>query len=327
MYLVIEIRQLKVRERSQLSSTLIPVIRYFMTSTYDLTFNHYHPMGWLRCSGDDTASFLQGQFTNELRGLVPRQSAYGLWLDQKGKVLADSFILRGDLENEFWVGSVFSPAATIRERLEAYVIADDVVIEDLTAVWTGFTLIGDGARKWLEERHRQGFWFPGRRTRSENMEWVLPRTHAAEAKSLLLAAGAREVSTREIESQRIAAGIPAVPQDIGPGELPQEGGLDEDAISFTKGCYLGQEVMARLKSMGRVRRRLMRVNGYGNHPAVLPAPLFLGARHVGELRSAVPDASGGFAGLALLSLIHVTAESTLAFGPEQEPTVRLAAAP
>jgi folate-binding Fe-S cluster repair protein YgfZ len=97
--------------------------------------------------------------------------------------------------------------------------------------------------------------------------------------------------------------------------LPNEGGLEHDATSYTKGCYLGQEVMARLKSMGQVRRRLMRVEGPGAVPAELPVPFFVGGKKVGELRSAV-RVGDGFVGLAMISLLGMTGRPLLSFSPE-----------
>jgi folate-binding protein YgfZ len=298
-----------------------------MNSLSSLAFYPYIPAAWLRITGGDASGFLQGQFTNELRGLTPAGASYGLWLNQKGKVLADSFVLPGAAAGEFWVGSLFSTAAVIRERLEAYVIADDVVIEDQTAGWAGVALIGGGAGAWLAAEPRLGVTFPGRRTRGESCEWVFPAGHLAAVRARLVAAGMRELSASELDRLRIQAGIPAVPADLGPGELPNEGGLEADAISYTKGCYLGQEVMARLKSMGRVRRRLLRVAGAGEKFPAPPAALFLGARKVGELRSAAPDGAGGFVGLALLSLLPLTPSAVLAFAADGEPTVRLTDAP
>ena len=109
---------------------------------------HWRPACLLRVSGADAETFLQGQFTNDLcilrasRTDIRAKSVgiYGLWLTLKGKVLADSFIVRA--EDYFWVISYFSPAAAIRERLESYVIADDVIIEDHTADWRGLTVFG-----------------------------------------------------------------------------------------------------------------------------------------------------------------------------------------
>src|SRR5688500_2187714 len=78
----------------------------------------WKPMCWLRVSGGDASNFLQGQFTNDLRLLDKSAAVYGLWLTVKGKVLADSFVLRGGAPDEFWIGSYFSSSDTIRERLE-----------------------------------------------------------------------------------------------------------------------------------------------------------------------------------------------------------------
>ena len=276
----------------------------------------WKPAAWLRVNGADAANFLQGQFTQELRGLAAGEARYGLWLSVKGKVLADSFVCRGAEPDEFCIGSYFSPAAVIRDRLESHIIADDVTIEDVTDAWSGVSLLGESAPAPLV-----GFSFRGRRSREPVMEWVYPRSITAEF------AGAREIDAVEMTRRRIEAGIPAVPVDIGPGDLPNEGGLEADAISFTKGCYLGQEVMARLKSMGQVRRRLLRVHGTGAGAPAPPAPLFLGARQVGELRSAIDDEAGGFLGLAMLSLLHLTPEAALAFAPDAAPVVRLIDAP
>jgi folate-binding protein YgfZ len=250
--------------------------------------------------GTDAAGFLQGQFTNDLRQVGATGAVYGLWLDQKGKVLADSFIGHGATAEEFWIASVGSPGAVIRQRLEDYIIADDVAVEDLTAETSGLALIGDGTGEWLASAPRPGRFFRGRRSGGENWEWIFPTSSAAVAASAL--AGGREWAADEVERRRILAGIPSVPADLGPGDLPNEGGLEADAISYTKGCYLGQEIMARLKSKGRIRRRLHRVNGSGPAPAA-PAALWQGGAKVGELRSAAPDESGsGFVGVALLSL-------------------------
>ena len=294
----------------------------FSTST---AFYAWQPAAWLRVEGNDASAFLQGQFTNELRGLSPGGVVYGLWLDLKGRVLADSFVLRGAAADEFWVGSCFSPAAVIRERLESYVIADDVTITDATTEWAGVSLLGDGAWAALTAEPCVGLVFRGRRERGENVEWIFPVAKTAAVRARL--GGLRELEAGEMARRRIVAGIPAVPVDVGPGDLANEGGLEVDAISYTKGCYLGQEVMARLKSMGRVRRRLLRVAGVGEEIPVLPAALFSGSRKIGELRSAVFDGAGGWVGLAMLSLLHLVPGAALSLAADALPTVKLLDAP
>jgi folate-binding protein YgfZ len=286
-------------------------------------FFRWRPAAWLRVGGADAAAFLQGQFTNDLRPLaqVGAAAVYGLWLTLKGKVLADSFVVRG-VADEYWVGSYDSPAAVIRERLESYVIADDVVIEDRTAEWAGISVLGPGAMT----PEGEGAWvFPGRRDRGENHEWMYP-VSAGEPAWVRDHQGPW-LTAEEVTRRRIGAGIPAIPADVGPGDLPNEAGLEAEAISYTKGCYLGQEVMARLKSMGQVRRRLVRVGGAGESIPALPVPLFGGGRAVGELRSAVRDGAGGWSGLAMLSRLQVAAGAELAWTPQGNPAVRVLEAP
>lgn len=284
-------------------------------------FHRWQPAAWLRITGSDAAIFLQGQLTNELRGLAAGHAVYGLWLTVKGKVLADSFVLRGREEDEFWAGSYFSPAATIRERLEAFVIADDVTVEDRTADWRAVSVLGEVQGAVAGE----AFMFPGRRTREKNMEIVFPVSASEQAGGAW--AGLPEIGAEEMARRRVAAGIPAVPAEVGPGDLPNEAGLDAEAVSYTKGCYLGQEVMARLKAMGQVRRRLLRVRGARPAPPALPAPLFVAGRQAGELRSAVPDGAGGFMGFAMLSLLQVTGPAVALAWADGTPAGSLVDAP
>lgn len=282
----------------------------------------WRPACWLRVTGEDAAIFLQGQFTNDLRGVPAGSAVYGLWLTLKGKVMADSFVLRGHGPNEFWIGSYFSAASTIRERLESHIIADDVVIEDLTVEWEGISVVGAGAGQLLSEPPADAFVFRGRRDRGENVEW-LHRSAVGEPVWLAEVTTNRFLENEHVAYRRIAEGIPAVPLDVGPADLPNEAGLEADAISYTKGCYLGQEVMARLKSMGQVRRRLIRVGGAGGVAPTTPTALFAGGRQIGELRSAVRDVAGGWVGLAMVSLLHVTPGVKLALAVEAEPGVNL----
>jgi len=216
----------------------------------------WRPTCWLRVSGEDAASFLQGQFTNDLRGLAQERAVYGLWLNVKGKVLADSFVLRESENSEFWIGSYFSPATVVRERLESHVIADDVTIEDVTDAWAGVSVLGEAAGELLRHPSNagSGFVFRGRRERGGSIECVYPIAAGEPAWLAAVASATGEISIEEMARRRVATGIPAIPADVGSGDLPNEAALEGDAISYTKGCYLGQEVMARLKSMGQVRR-------------------------------------------------------------------------
>lgn len=292
-----------------------------MNSMSGQYYHRWRPAACLRVTGEDALTFLQGQFTNDLHQDGPDGAVYGLWLNQKGKVLADSFV-RKNPGREAWVVSYFSTAAVIRERLEAYIIADDVVIEDVTGAMLGVTLpgivtaaeLGLGAPAWA---------FRGRRGRESHTEIIFPTSDEPAVTARLAGGVAR--SPEQMEWTRIAAGIPAVPADIGPADLPNEGGLEAGAISNTKGCYLGQEVMARLKSLGQVRRRLIRVRGPGE-PPVTPAPVFQAGRKAGELRSAARDGAD-WVGLALVARMNLRPEQGLALSSAGAPGITFCDAP
>lgn len=287
----------------------------------------WRPACWLRVGGADAFGFLQAQFTNDLRALDAGPAVYGLWLDVKGKIVADSFVLKARHQSGFWIGSYASPAQVIRQRLESHIVADDVTVEDLTAEWAGITVFGEavGPGTRSDAVGMECTAFPGRRMRGGHEEWMFRIDDRPGVEAVL---GDRvELGPDAIELMRIGAAIPSVPADAGPGDLPGEAALEADAISYTKGCYLGQEVMARLRSMGRVRRRLLRVRGRTEDlPGSLPAPLFAGSRAAGELRSAARDGDG-FIGLAMLVIMHVSAGGKLGFAADGRPAVELVDAP
>lgn len=291
------------------------------------------PKAILRATGDDAFGFLQGQFTNELRQAPGGGAIYGLWLNQKGKVVADSHVL-GVSEKEFLLVSFGTGAAVIRQRLEDYIVADDVALADETESTGGLLIAGAGSGAVLEKvlgakpvagrflSARNAMVFPGRRLPGENFEIIGPAGTLAGLKERLLTEGFAETSRAELEFVRISAGIPAVPDDIGPGDLPNEGGLEEAAISYTKGCYLGQEVMARLKNLGQVRRRLHLVQGHGTAPAPL-APLYQADKKVGELRS-VASRGENVVAFAMLSLVTLSHSAGLSLEPSGPAVLHLA---
>ena len=291
---------------------------------YYLTNRELNKTSALFClEGPDANTYLQGQFTQELNrptGTV----AYGLFLNQKGKVVADAHVLR--LENDrFWLTSHSMPAPKLRKRLEAYLVADEVTIEDATGAWSRISVWGEEARdavlKLLGAAPAAGFWhegrairaFRGRQCAADNFELIVPREAMAKIIGELSALGAQEARAEEAERLRILDGIPLIPSDIGLNDLPNEGGLDEVAISYTKGCYLGQEVMARLKNLGQVRRRLHVVRGRGE-PPVAGALLFQGSDKIGEIRSVARD-HDGFVAMAMIFLVNLKDSVALGLAP------------
>jgi tRNA-modifying protein YgfZ len=285
----------------------------------------------LRIRGPDAYTYLQGQFTQDLKGPAGSIS-YGLWLNQKGKVIADSHVLRLD-DNDFCVISLRSPMRAVRERLEAYLVADEVEIENepeelaCLAIWGEG--VGEAVAKLTGSRPLAGRRsekdgvrvFAGRWSAAENYELLVPAARHRDFCDSLRAMGLEETDATTAERERVLGGWPAVPADIGLNDLPNEGGLDETAISYTKGCFLGQEVMARLKNLGQVRRRLHVVQGPGEPPASGTA-LHQSGRRVGELRSSARD-GGGFVAMAMLSLLHLNVTENLGVNPESPAPIRI----
>ncbi len=293
--------------------------------------NLYSPSAILSIRGPDANSFLQGQFTNDL-SRPNGSSTYGLWLNQKGKIVADSFVLRCAAD-DFLVFSHFSPTPVICARLHACLVADEVTVEDVTADWQAVNLWGPRAAEFARKiysatplsgcfnRVDEALIFPGRSSRQENFTIMLPAAQATELQRQFLTLGAASANANTAATERISSGLPAVPADLGPGDLPNEGGLDEFAISFTKGCYLGQEVMARLKNLGQVRRRLHVVEGPGAAPPH-GCEIFQNGQRVGEFRSAARRGDG-FVAFAMLSLLNLNPAAGLSRGSDGPADIRL----
>lgn len=295
------------------------------------------PAAWVRVTGEDAADFLQSQFSNDLRSTHETPVTYGLWLDRKGKVHGDSFILRTG-EEEYFLYSYATPAETIIEKLDAFIIADDVELTDETGNVTAFSFWGENPGKLLsavgleapEEntftRHESAWVIPGRRTSAANCDVILNKEHLQAFRKNLEAHTQGHPITwatpQDAELTRIRACIPLIPRDIGPDDLPQEGALDRDAVSFNKGCYLGQEVMARLHSMGRAQRSLHPVELPAASLPKLPCALFHDDRNIGELRTAVTQDDNA-TGLAILKNRALAEAKAFALEPGGPALVRL----
>lgn len=311
-----------------------------MLSSENISFAFFEPKAVIKVTGEDALAFLQGQFTQELRSPEPAYAAYGLWLNQKGKVLADSYALRDGAD--WWLISRDSAAQEIVDRLSAYIIADDVELADVTAEWRGCLVGGEAFVRVAEEGSRKlpgpsewARWGDGLVVRHFNPAvsewlWLFPKREengdvgaGLEKEALLRPGAAREVALEEFERRRILRGEASVPVDLGSNDLPNEAGFEKWAVSYTKGCYLGQEVMARLHAMGQVRRRLLVAEGTGAAPAGGPVELFAGEKRVGELRSVVSEGDG-FVGLAMVNLFNVPADRLVSPGVGAARNVQLA---
>jgi hypothetical protein len=280
-------------------------------------------------AGPDAGEFIQGQCTQDVRRLSAGGASWALWLTIKGRVVGESLVLRDEAAGEavWWLWSAHTSGVVLKDRLEEFIIADDVAVDDEGAAgaWEQVTLAGEKAEAWLRaelgaEPPREGAWaglhggyvFVGRRGQARVWEWVRPAGKGATDGPEM-----EQLRAEDLVRARIAAGVPAIPGEFGAADLPQEAGLEAVAVSFTKGCYLGQEVMARLHAMGRVRRRLLRVAGEGPAPAAGASLLeAVEGKRLGELRAAVDDGAGGWLGLAMVNLLGLDPTKALKLGTE-----------
>lgn len=259
-----------------------------------ITAYPYEMTAHLLVSGEDAADFLQSQFSNDLRPFSAGQCSYGLWLDAKGKIVADSWIYCED-EEHFRIYSEHSDGALIKDKLENHIVADEVEI-DLRQPVFALAVIG-GAPDETSATTGADCLLPGRRSLEPSHEVLLKNSAARQA--FLDKAGMKIVSGEWIQAERMRSGIAAFNAEVLPGDMPEEGGLLKDAVSLNKGCFLGQEVVARMHNVGRPQRGLFLLSGQGDAPKALGPVENADGKVLGELRSSLAIDTG-WRGVAML---------------------------
>jgi folate-binding protein YgfZ len=278
--------------------------------------------------GDDAFSFLQGQWSQDLREVREDHAACGLWLDRKGRVQGEAWIRRLPAAGGAFAYEILSsgiPLADLTARLEAFIIADDVTLEPApeaahACVWlsddaaTGVSrVLGLGALPVADGAvlGAAGLWVLRARTPWGKPGYAIWNSDGGDERLQACVSGAGELLPKsEVERMRIEAGIPRIPVDCGPSDLPGEAGLEAGRVSYNKGCFIGQEVLARLRAQGRLRRGLVRVRGAGAMP-LGPVALMVGERKIGEVRSTV-QVGDGWVGLGLAVLADLPERAVLA---------------
>jgi folate-binding protein YgfZ len=271
-------------------------------------------------SGRDRASFLQGLLTNDIQALTPGTGCYAAWLTRQGRMLTDLHVLES---GDMILADVPSEeqAATLA-RLEQFLFSEDVQFidlgESLDLVWVH----GPAAPSRIEEvagpLSGLSRWAPYQNARAEiaGASVVVARidqlgvpgfclyaepSQAAIVASALESVGAVRVSADAIEAARIDAGYPLFGVDMTADTIPLEAGIEARAISLTKGCYVGQEVIIRVlhRGQGRVARKLVSLSIEDGVPA-RGARAFSGEREVGRITSAARSPRRGPVALGYL---------------------------
>lgn len=266
-------------------------------------------------AGEDRAAFLQGLVSNDTAKISDTRAIYATLLTAQGRFLFDLFIVERD--GRYLVDCAAARRADLIKRLSMYRLRSKVTIADAAADWCPAVAFGAGAgpAAGLGVEAGQAAPFGGGvayvdpRLPDLGVRLMLPR---ASARDRLAALQAAEDSEGDAYHRlRILLGVPDAERDLTPEKsILLENGLEElNAIDWQKGCYMGQELTARTRYRGLVRKRLMPVRIDGPAPAP-GTPLLLGDQEMGELRGVSAD---GTAGLAMVRLEALARDSSPVF--------------
>jgi folate-binding protein YgfZ len=257
-------------------------------------------------AGADAAEYLQGQLTNDVEALAVGEGQYAALLDRKGHMQADMRVLR-PAEEEILVETEAVALPAVLRHLTMYSIGRDVAVSDASAERAILSLIGPrsaavaGAPP-LPEDSCEALAVAGTEALAvgtrEGIDLVCAAADTERLAAALRQAGAADVSAEAVELLRIEAGVPRFGAEMGTETMPAEAGIVERAVSFTKGCYIGQETVARLHYKGKPNRHL---RGLRLSAAAAPGePLLLGEKEVGRLGGTAVSPAYGPIGLAIL---------------------------
>jgi len=279
--------------------------------------------GKLLVTGAEATEYLQGQLTNDVEAIEPGEGSYAALLDRKGHMQGDMRVLRprssvpfgsqttqrNNQLSDLWIDTEPEALEAVRRHLGMYKIGREVDVVDVTAERALLSLIGPrsveiAGSAALPENFCEEVTIAGTPVLAVGTAAGIDLVFEAEARErvteALLAAGAAEVTAEAAEIVRIESGRPRFGAEMGTETMPAEAGIVEQAVSFTKGCYIGQETVARLHYKGKPNRHLRGLKlsaAAGTRPG---DAVLLGEKEVGRLGSVGVSPAFGPIGLAIL---------------------------
>ena len=259
--------------------------------------------GKLALTGAEAKAFLQGQVTNDVEGLEPGRGCYAAFLTHKGKMLGDLRVL--DLGDELLLDTERVALQELFNMIRRYKLGRAVELHKRTLELALLSLVGPEARRVVDAGDLATE-HANRRAEIAGVPVVLVATDvgidvfapASSKDAVVDALGVPAVSEEAAEVVRIERGRPRYGVDLDDGVIPQEAGLNERAVSFTKGCYVGQETVARLHYRGKPNRHLRGLKL--SEPVAAGAVLRHGEKEVGRLTSVAVSPAFGPIGLAIV---------------------------
>ena len=274
-------------------------------------------LGRLRMSGADALDLLNRLSTNNLDDLAIGDLQGTVLTTNKGRIIDLLYVLRQDDHLLVFTGP--ETRQRVAEWIDFYTFIEDVVVEDVTEETAMLSVVGRAAASTLPQLADMPLYSSAPLTIHgvdvvalrtdfagvDGYDLIAPVEQAAALWDALTAMGAAPVGSQALELVRISNGIAGYSSELGEDYNPIEAGL-MDFISFNKGCYIGQEVVARLNTYDKVQKHLVKLSWDGGDAPELPADLLHDGRKVGTLTSAVKTIDGDkFIGLGFVRKAHV----------------------
>ncbi|MBN01499.1 MAG: hypothetical protein CMJ77_20480 [Planctomycetaceae bacterium] len=255
----------------------------------------------IELTGDDHLAFLHNLCTNEIKGLEVGRGCEAYLTSVRGKVVAHILVFR--TAEGLIVETAAEWGQTLMEHFDRYIIMEDVQLQDHSSDWRELLVSGVEACEGLarlgvaEIPQEIGDHLPA--TIDERQIWLrrvpfldqptfviaILQDQADAIEQALRNADFFSCSQETFHRARVETGFPWFPQDIGEDNLAQEVARDQQAISFTKGCYLGQEIVARIDALGRVNHTLTMIRMEGNRIPAVGTEIHAGSNVVGKISS------------------------------------------
>lgn len=237
----------------------------------------------LEFRGPDAVRFLNGQMTQDVKKVTGETSLSSCITDAKGKLQFRVYLTEMK-EGVIWVTAIDASAEELEARLTKYLIADDVEVTDVTGEYQLFHLIGSTVP--VEAGH--GLVRKTARFGVQGRDLWVPVDYPVQ-----FPVGLEEIPAEELEAFRISRGVPLWGSELTEGLLAPEANLEATDISYHKGCYIGQEVISRIKSAGKVNRSLVKLEIPEDVPVKPGDGLVSGESDAGVVTSVSPVADGG----------------------------------
>jgi folate-binding protein YgfZ len=290
-----------------------------------LRFSGVSDLGWrgkILVTGGDRLRWLNGMVSNAVQSLPEGQGNYSFLLSVQGRIQGDCYVYRR--AEDLLLDTSLDQVPFLMKHLDHFIIMDDVELKDVSGEWTGLALAGPRASEVLATVGCtvSGAALDGRRMSQAKVGevgcvlieagkgvvphyelWFAPEFLPAVWETLQ-AAGAQPCGWEAMEALRVLEGRPLYGVDLNDRDLPQETGQTQ-ALNFSKGCYLGQEIVERIRSRGKVNRIFRQFSLAGSKPRTLPVDLVSGGQAVGRITSTASLASAGVAPLLGLGFVRV----------------------